>query len=131
MRGKKQPDYFDLPSATIVQSCLRLFGHVCRQHDNLPTPPLGHLLFWEPVEFGKRKRGGNRRSLADYYLQLLPPGIRQDLIARSDNPEQKRITMKPEHQQRILEIAADRKEWKKMVSEAKETENQVWFAQAQ
>jgi hypothetical protein len=39
--------------------------------------------------------------------------------------------MKPEHQQRILEIAADRKEWKKMVSEAKETENQVWFAQAQ
>jgi hypothetical protein len=134
VRGKKQPDHFDMPSATITQSCLRLLGHVCRTHkinnQELPTPPLGHLLFWEPPqEFGKRKKGGNRRSIADYYLQLLPEATKRDLIEESDKPQQKRITMNaPQYyRERLFRLAEDRRAWKAIVDQAKQEENSIWI----
>jgi hypothetical protein len=127
-KGKVQPNHYDMPSATITQSCLRLLGHVCRPHDInnklLPTPPLGHLLFWEPHEYGKRKRGGNRKSVADYYLQLLPSTVRMQLIEASNNPRQKRITMNSaSHKHYIFNRASDRAQWKQMIEEAKRVEN--------
>jgi len=145
IRRKKepQPEHFDMPSATITQSSLRLFGHVCRQHTicapvlakteiELPPPPLSYLLFWQPTGFGKRKRGGNRRSLADYYLQLLHRDDQQYLIGTSLKPHQRRITMNCDSHQSTIQIwASDRKGWKKLVSRAKQAVNDQFFALAQ
>lgn len=142
--GVVQPDHFDMPSATITQSCLRLFGHVCRTHSieapvlsegqrtPLPPPPLHYLLFWQPTQFGKRKRGGNRRSLADYYLQLLHPDDQSFLINNSEKQQQKRITMNCDsHRTILMGWAKDRKLWKTKVAKAKQIVNEQFFALAQ
>jgi hypothetical protein len=102
----------DSASTTILQSKLRLFGHVLRRN-----VPMRYGIFWEPDQgtFGTRKFGGRRRSLLDDYLLLLP-APQQEILKLKDS--QKTITSRAINPTHVINMARDRNDWKEYIREA-------------
>jgi hypothetical protein len=114
--------YFDLPSTTVVRNSLRLLGHTLRPHDvngtQLPHPPLYHLLAWEPMQYGTRQKGGIRRSIMDAWLKDLPKEEQRELLAFNLNDEQKTATGRGIRFTDLLDLTADRENWRCIVDAA-------------
>jgi hypothetical protein len=99
-------------STSILQTKLRLFGHVLR-HD----VPMQYGLFWEPDEtvYGTRKPGGRRRNLLDDYLLLLPENAKATLNLKFN---QKTITSRAVDSRHVINYASDRDGWAEYISTA-------------